>query len=119
MSSIWPSLLGQRCTGQPWVPMVTSDSSDVGLGSLGLGLGVATVRTSRCPLVLIGIGYANVLGACFCDSLAVASGGTRCILRRGCIIACVRLDHLGNDRVVLLILYGCGECLDEGVGSIY
>ena len=39
-------------------------------------------------------------------------------LRGSYILACVRLDHLGNDRVVLLALYGGGECLDEGARSI-
>ena len=40
-------------------------------------------------------------------------------LRGRYILACVRLDHLGNDRVVLLVLYGGRECLDEGARSIY
>ena len=51
--------------------------------------------------------------------MAVASGGTRCTLRGCYIIACIRLDHLGNDRVVLFVLYDSGECLDKGIGSIY
>ena len=77
------------------------------------------MRISRCPLVLIGIGYANVWGACFCSTLAVASGGTRYSLRGCYFVACVRLDHLGNDRVMFLVLYDCGEFLDEGIGSIH
>ena len=80
---------------------------------------MATVRTSRCPLILIGIGYANVWGGVILRLVGCSFGGARCSLRGCYIIACVRLDHVGNDRVVLLVLYDCGECLDEGIGSIH
>ena len=47
--------------------------------------------------------------------MAVASGGTCCTFRGCWIIACIRLDHLCNNRVVLFVLHDSGECFDEGI----
>ena len=56
-------------------------------------------------------------GACFGRSLAAASGGTGRTLHGWEVIACIRLDHLCNNRMILFVLHDPGDCLDEGIGS--
>ena len=69
--------------------MVTSNSSDVGLGSSAW----VSVSGNRENLTLSSNHYWNricdCVGACFCGSLAVASGGTGCSLRGCYLVACV------------------------------
>ena len=77
------------------------------------------MRTSRCPLVLIGIGYANVWGGVLLELVGCSFGRNslqppRVLHRRLC-----PAGSFGNDRVMFLVLYDCGEFLDEGIGSIH
>ena len=68
------------------------------------------MRTSRCPLVLIGIEYANVCGGVLLQ--LVGCSFWRNSLQPPRVL-------LGDDRVMFLVLYDCGEFLDAGIGSIH
>ena len=50
-------------------------------------------------------------GACYGDSVAVASGGTGCTLRGWWVIAYTRPDHLCNNWMILFVLHDPGEFL--------
>ena len=58
-------------------------------------------------------------GACYGDSVAVASGGTGCTLRGWWVIAYTRPDHLCNNWMILFVLHDPGDCLDESIGSFH
>ena len=98
---------------------MTSDSSDVGLGNFGFGIGGG----NRENLTLSSGPYWNWICECVGGVLLQHVGCSFwrnslqppwVLLRRLC-----PAGSFGNDRVMFLVLYDCGEFLDEGIGSIH
>ena len=58
-------------------------------------------------------------GACYGDSVAVASGGTGCTLRGWWVIAYTRPDHLCNNWMILFVLHDPDDCLDESMRTTW
>ena len=58
-------------------------------------------------------------GACYGDSVAVASGGTGCTLRGWWVIAYTRPDHLCNNWMILFVLHDPDDCSDESMRTTW
>ena len=87
--------------------------------SHGMAVETNEKKSSRCPLYSLEVSLRLRWGACYSDSVAVASGGTGCTLRGWWVIAYTRPDHLCNNWMILFILHDPGDCLDEGIGSFH